>query len=437
MKKWILRRPQMVSGLSDPSFGSGVALQILIALMIYIAFNKASLVVVIPWIVWLVRSITLDASITTTDVMESMNASQGLILFSLFFTVVLIVFTLIYLRRIEKRPLSAAGISRRHALPRYLAGFGVGAVVLAACYIWPLLQAGITYESFTVFVPIYLAAFIIQSASEELLFRGMLVPGLSRRVGLLPAVLISSALFSVAHALNGGYSLLGGIYYLLIGAFLALLLLRTNSLWASCGFHGAWNFTIGLLLPMSISGLKIDYAIFHTNTVLEEAEATLIGDPYYLVFIGVFAVLIALLLFTGKNRLVVRASLPSQGAESTPETPAPQLPYQPAPGMPYYPPQPGQAPPAAPYYPPTVPVPGAPYYPYYPPTQPKPAPQQPLEETPNPPPTAPTPRAPYYPYYPPAGVPGTPYPPAAPTTMPQQPAQPTAPVEPSPEEDKS
>ena len=91
----------------------------------------------------------------------------------------------------------------------------------------------------------------------------MLVPGISRKLGLLPAVLISSTIFSLAHALNGGYSLLGGIYYLLIGAFLALLMLRTDSLWASCGFHGAWNFTIGLLVPMSISGLSINYAIFH------------------------------------------------------------------------------------------------------------------------------------------------------------------------------
>ena len=396
MKKWILRRPSMLSGLPDPSFGSGIALQLLIALMIYIAFNKASTVVLIPWIVWLVSGAFTGVYTSQHDLMDAMNASQGIILFSLFFTVVLIVFTLIYLRRIEKRPLSAAGISRRRAFPRYLMGFAIGAVVLTACYIWPLLQAGITYEGFTVFVPIYLAAFIIQSASEELLFRGMLVPGLSRRVGLLPAVLISSALFSVAHALNGGYSLLGGIYYLLIGAFLALLMLRTNSLWASCGFHGAWNFTIGLLLPMSLSGLNIDYAIFHTNTVLEESEVTFLGDPSYLIFIGVFLALTALLLFAGKNRLVVHAPMPPEGAASTPETPAPQpppyypqtppLPYVPSvPGMPYYAPQPGQAPPAAPYYPPTAPTPDAPYYPYYPPVQPKPAPQQPLEETPDPP----------------------------------------------------
>ncbi|MEL7603399.1 MAG: CPBP family glutamic-type intramembrane protease [Bacillota bacterium] len=431
MKKWIIRRPPMLSGLTDPAFGKGVWLQILIALLIFTAFNKATLIVVIPWVIWLMNGILTGGYTSQQDVMDAMNASQGFSLFSLFIFAVLFVFTVIYLRRIEKRPLSAAGISRRFAVPRYLVGFLAGAVALALSYAWPLLDAGITYTGFTYFVPIYLAAFIIQSASEELLFRGMLVPGISRKLGLLPAVLISSTVFSLAHALNGGYSILGGIYYLLIGAFLALLMLRTNSLWASCGFHGGWNFTIGLLLPMSLSGMSIDYAIFRTNTVLEEARPTLIGEPFYLILIGIFSALIALLLFAGKNKLVVRAPAPPEGAALTPETPfapAPQQPaapyYAPAPGAPYYPPMPG-----APYYQPAPgnypPVPGAQYppvpgMPYY---QPAPGNYPPMPGAQD------VPRQPGAPYYPPA--PGMPYYPPAPS-MPNYPPMPGAQYPPTP-----
>lgn len=423
----------MLDGLNNPSYGTGVWLQILIALTIYVAFNKASLLVMIPWMVWLMRDLFSGSFYSAQDFLNSMNGNS-LMLVSLFLTAVMIAFTLIYLRRIEKRPLSAAGLSPRLAVPRYLMGFVGGAIALAVSYAWPLLDVGITYTGFTYLVPIYLAAFIIQSASEELLFRGLLVPGISRKLGLLPAVLISSGLFSIAHALNGGYTILGAIYYLLIGAFLALLMLRTDSLWASCGFHGAWNFTIGLLVPMSLSGLTVDYAIFHTNSVIEEAPPSVIGDPFYLILIGIFAILIALLLFVGQNKLVVRAPAPPEGAASTPDMPpfAPQMPptgpYYPQPGMPYFQPMPGNmnyppapgAPlnppqPGMPYYPPmpgqqnVPPQPGIPYHPpqpgmpYYPP----------MPETQNVPPQSgapyyqPQPGMPYYPPMPPQ--PGTPY----------------------------
>jgi membrane protease YdiL (CAAX protease family) len=127
--------------------------------------------------------------------------------------------------------------------------------------------------------------------------------------------------FSLAHALNGGYSLLGGIYYLLIGAFLALLLLRTNSIWASCGVHGAWNFTIGLLGPVSMGkGLPpVDYAMFNAGKVMEDAPYTIVGDPYYLILIGVFLAAIALLLFSGQGRLIVRAPQPAAPPPAEPE----------------------------------------------------------------------------------------------------------------------
>ncbi len=303
MKKWIMRVPRMLDGMKSPSFGSGAGLMIAIAFAIFIAYQNASVAGLIAYGAFF----ALGGYNTFIELLKAIISTQGIWMFSLFFTIVLILFTILYLVRIEKRPLVTAGISRGHVAPRYALGFALGAVMLLLCFFPSLLAQDMQYKGGSALIPVYLLAFVIQSASEEIFFRGFLMTAVAKRKGVLFAVLISSALFSAAHITNGGYSLLAGLYYMLIGAFLALLMLRTNSLWASCGFHGAWNFTIGLLAPMEmVTGLApLDYALFDTNGTTELSYG-IIGDPYYLIFIGVFLIAVALLLFAGKNRLMVR-----------------------------------------------------------------------------------------------------------------------------------
>jgi membrane protease YdiL (CAAX protease family) len=307
MKKWGLRTPRMFEGMSLAAFKPKTGMVILIALAIYIAYSKLTIVglVVYGLLCWLGGSYH-----SVIDMLNSMLTSQGVVIFSLFITSVLTALTLIYLGFIEKRALVTAGLSRGRILRRYGAGFGLGAFMLLLCYVLPLVAEAPAYRGLSALIPVYLLGFVIQSSSEEIFFRGFLMTGIAKRTGIFFAVLISSAFFSLAHALNGGYSLLGGIYYLLIGAFLALLMLRTNSIWASCGFHAAWNFTIGLLAPINIGGLVIDYAIFDVGEVTDDAAYSIIGDPYYLILIALFLIGAAMLLFVGKNRLAARVSPP-------------------------------------------------------------------------------------------------------------------------------
>lgn len=316
MKKWVIRAPRMLDDMGSAAFKPGAGLLLLIAIAIYMAYSKASVVGLIIYGAVLALCGDYDSF---NSLMDDMVSSQGVMIFSLLITALLIMFTLIYLKRIEKRPLATAGILRGRIAARYAVGFGLGAAALLVNYVPFMLSEDLLYTGISVFVPVYLLAFMIQSASEEIFFRGFLMTGIAKRTGILAAVLISSALFSFAHIFNGGYSLLGGIYYALIGAFLALLMLRTNSIWASCGFHGAWNFTIGLLISTDIGGLNMDYALFKTDEVTEISYG-IIGDPYYLVLIGMFAAAIAVLLFIGGNKLIVRVTQPADIA--TPPAPA-------------------------------------------------------------------------------------------------------------------
>jgi len=88
--------------------------------------------------------------------------------------------------------------------------------------------------------------------SEELMFRGVLLHGLMTRLRVLPAVLVSSALFGAVHALNVfitgdlSASLLQALAAALQGVGIAAVRVRTGSLWPMVVVHAFYD--CGLLL---------------------------------------------------------------------------------------------------------------------------------------------------------------------------------------------
>ena len=82
---------------------------------------------------------------------------------------------------------------------------------------------------------------------EEFLFRGVLFSGLTNTaVGRTGAVIISSALWSLAHAGPAPWINVGLIF--LMGLVLGVLLLRFGSLWVTIGCHLIWNGLTSLAL---------------------------------------------------------------------------------------------------------------------------------------------------------------------------------------------
>ncbi|MFM7312909.1 MAG: lysostaphin resistance A-like protein [Cyanobium sp.] len=89
--------------------------------------------------------------------------------------------------------------------------------------------------------PLALACFaftatVLAPLFEETLFRGVLLPVLARRLGPLPAVLASAALFALAHL-----SLSELVPLLVLGSGLGWLRWRSGRLGASVLMHGLWN----------------------------------------------------------------------------------------------------------------------------------------------------------------------------------------------------
>lgn len=114
-------------------------------------------------------------------------------------------------------------------------------------------------KQFLIFLPIALIITPLQAAAEELLFRGYLMQGLgllSRRA-FVP-VLGSSLLFMAAHLTNpevGEDMYLIPLLYLLMGLFLAIITVKSNSLELAIGVHAANNLFTVLIMNYANSAL--------------------------------------------------------------------------------------------------------------------------------------------------------------------------------------
>ncbi|MEU0133311.1 type II CAAX endopeptidase family protein [Streptomyces sp. NPDC006296] len=86
-----------------------------------------------------------------------------------------------------------------------------------------------------------LTAYLVQASTEEIVFRGFLLPKLTARRGAAVGVLGSSALFACAHMINRNAPMTYIAMTLLLGIALALWALADGALWRTCAFHSVWN----------------------------------------------------------------------------------------------------------------------------------------------------------------------------------------------------
>lgn len=86
--------------------------------------------------------------------------------------------------------------------------------------------------------------------SEELMFRSILLQGFLSRYALLPAVLLSSLIFGLAHAANGFATgdLAGALWQsaaaAMQGVGYAAIRLRIRSIWPMVLVHALWDFSL-------------------------------------------------------------------------------------------------------------------------------------------------------------------------------------------------
>lgn len=170
----------------------------------------------------------------------------------------------LYVRVAEKRTFASLGLDRQPTskwLARYGMGFVIGILAMSAFVIAALLMGiydfkGLSFQtepSNLLSLLVILPGWIVQGASEEILTRGWLFQATARKNFYL-GVFMSTVLFSLLHLANDGLTALSLINLMLYGLFALVLSLYTESLWAACGFHAAWNWAQGNIFGILVSG---------------------------------------------------------------------------------------------------------------------------------------------------------------------------------------
>lgn len=138
--------------------------------------------------------------------------------------------------------LRACSVGRAVAL--LLVGF---AIILLVNGAWELVRRQLGWAGQPDYLPVFgggmrgllialILGGVVAPAAEEVFFRGYLYAGLRQRWGVVAAVVLSSLLFSAAHATPG---VLPPIF--IMGAVFALIYEYADSLWPCVALHGAMN----------------------------------------------------------------------------------------------------------------------------------------------------------------------------------------------------
>jgi len=99
-----------------------------------------------------------------------------------------------------------------------------------------------------------LLSYFVQGPAEEVLFRGWLLPVVGARYRPWIGVMVSSVIFSLAHALSRGITALGFLNLFLFGVFASVYALAEEGLWGIGAWHAVWNWTMGDLLGFPLDG---------------------------------------------------------------------------------------------------------------------------------------------------------------------------------------
>lgn len=169
-------------------------------------------------------------------------------------------FLIIFTYMIRAKGLRGIGLKKEGFIRQYslgcLWGIGMMSLVFALLCLTGLCKPssfGISKGSALTFI-FSLLMWFPQGASEEVMFRGFMIPRLKTMFNRPIAIIISSLLFSLFHTMNAGFSPLAFVNIFLFAVLFALIYELTESIAFTCAAHTMWNLFQGSIYGLSVSG---------------------------------------------------------------------------------------------------------------------------------------------------------------------------------------
>jgi membrane protease YdiL (CAAX protease family) len=150
--------------------------------------------------------------------------------------------------------------------PELAAGGVLGAALFSAMMIVLVASGAFALTGPTAATPWRALMESFEGAVEELIFRGAIFRLLWSAFGVWWALGLSSALFGAMHLAKPGADLMGVLGVIFGGGVpLAALYLLTGRLWASIGYHIAWNFTEAYVFGAQVSGTGFGASLYQVR----------------------------------------------------------------------------------------------------------------------------------------------------------------------------
>jgi len=164
---------------------------------------------------------------------------------------------------------------RRSSSRQFLLGLSLGGGLMSLEFsgeaIGATLSAQVALNRGSLLRLLAIAVLLIAGAlMEELSFRGYPFQRLVESVGPIPAVAVLSILFGWVHLSNpesGGLVSWSFCNTIAVGILLAVLFLRSRTLWMPLGFHFGWNFFQGCVFGLPVSGITYLSPVVRTQAV--------------------------------------------------------------------------------------------------------------------------------------------------------------------------
>jgi membrane protease YdiL (CAAX protease family) len=161
----------------------------------------------------------------------------------------------IYVRWLEKRPV--VELSGGKALLEFTTGLLTGtlmvlAVIGMAYASGAYAMTGMNDWSMAIVLPLAQMTFV--GVFEEILCRGIVFRIAEQSLGSWAALAISALLFGLAHVPGSGAGFLAISVMAVAGVFFSAAYMLTRRLWLCIGIHIAWNYVLGTIFSIPVSG---------------------------------------------------------------------------------------------------------------------------------------------------------------------------------------
>jgi membrane protease YdiL (CAAX protease family) len=152
------------------------------------------------------------------------------------------------------------GFSREHALRDLFLGlvFGFGMLAFSMILLWMMhflkWKAGSVTNGNA--LAISALTLLFNAAMQEMIVRAYIFQILMKNGGRWLAVILTSVVFVFLHDFNG--VVMPAVNLFLIAFFLAWSIILTRNLWLAISYHFIWNFLLGPVTGLAVSGFTID-----------------------------------------------------------------------------------------------------------------------------------------------------------------------------------